>query len=112
MTVTVDDIVSYMGGEDDAVNWLVEGDYPEIENALAAESSAQGNRVVYPVDENGDLVAAPDLDEALKRRVVRNLAMRTLPTAINFDETGSTRIGAQDPEIRRLEGPYLRMSVG
>lgn len=53
-----------------------------------------------------------DLAEALKRRVARNLAMRSLPLGVQSDELGATRVGSVDPEVRRLEGPYRRLAVG
>jgi hypothetical protein len=119
VTVTVDDVVEYMGTAD-AARWaVVDGEdttYPEITSALAAETAAQARRVTYPVDEDDALVDTPDLDEALKRRTVRNLAMRALPLSVipgNLDAgTGPVRPGGSDPEIRRLETPYRRLVAG
>lgn len=113
MAVTVDDVVQYMGAAD-ATRWAVIVEdvvtYPEIVNALAAETAAQGLAVSYP--EGG----SADLDEALKRRVVRNLAMRSLPLAVmpaNLDAgTGPVRIALLDGEVRRLERPYPRLPAG
>lgn len=52
------------------------------------------------------------LGAALVRRVQRSLAMRNLPLGVLQDETGSTRLGSTDPEVRRLEGPYRKVVVG
>lgn len=118
MTVAVEDVVDYIGVEA-AVRWAVVDvndvtTYPQIEDALAAEVAAQAKKVTYPTDENAAPIAAPDLDEALKRRVQRNLAMRALPLSMTLGdgEGMAVRIGGTDPEIRRLEGPYRRRVVG
>lgn len=78
----------------------------EITKALAAETAAQ--RRVCRISGN-DL--PPDLLEALLRRVARNLSMRRLPLGVMGDEAG-TRLGSTDPEVRRLEGPYRKLTVG
>lgn len=49
---------------------------------------------------------------ALVRRVQRSLAMRNLPLAVLQDESGATRLGPTDPEVRRLEGPYRKVAIG
>jgi hypothetical protein len=110
MTVTVTDVVSYMG-EEDALRWRDElGNYPEIERALATERSAQDKAVCW------DSLHEPDVEEALCRRVVHNLAMRSLPLAVmpgNLEAgTGPVRPSMQDPEVRRLEGPYRKLVMG
>lgn len=99
MAVTVADIKSYLG--DAAAQW---GD-PELTSVLAAEVAAQTSRC-RTVDPR-----PADLDEALKRRVGRNLAMRKLPLGIVQSEVEGTRVGA-DPEIKRLEAPYRKLVVG
>lgn len=83
-------------------------DDAEIAGAILAERHAQAARC--RIDRYG-----PDLLEALKRRVARNLAARRVPVAsfTAFDGgSTSTRVPAQDPEIRRLEAPYRRLTVG
>lgn len=112
MTVTVADVVDYMGVAD-AARWAVSGDtvtYPQISNALAAETEAQDHAVVRPT------TGGSALDEALKRRVVRNLAMRPLPLAVmpgNLEAgTGPVRPSLLDVEVRRLEQPYRRLPSG
>lgn len=52
------------------------------------------------------------LASALVRRVSRSLAMRNLPLGVLMDETGATRVGSVDPEVRRLEAPYRKVVVG
>ena len=79
---------------------------PDIQDALDAETAAQDavcrRLPYYPVD----------LKQALKRRVARNLALRALPVGIQANDTGATYIAGRDPEIRRLEAPWRRVSVG
>ena len=78
----------------------------ELTRTLASEASAQSARVRA-------LSPRPaDLDEALLRRVSRNLAMRKVPLGVAVSEVEATRIGARDPEITRLEGPYKKVAVG
>lgn len=115
-TVTVEDIVDYIGA-DAAAKWTTDGGvtYPAISDALAAETVAQLGKVTYrvptddvPVPDNSDLL------EALKRRVQRNLAMRPLPLSMQGATTdfGPVRIGGIDPEIRRLEAERRKRVVG
>jgi hypothetical protein len=80
-------------------------DDDQIDSALTAELAAQD-----AVCRIRDYTA--DLAEALKRRVARNLAMHNVPLGIQADETGGTRVGSIDPEIRRLEAPYKKRVVG
>lgn len=80
----------------------------EIGDALLAERFAQAQRCrTEPY--------TPDLLQALKRRVARNLAARRVPvatfTAFDGGQT-SQRVPAHDAEIRRLESPYRRRPVG
>jgi len=77
----------------------------EIEQALIAETCAQADRC--RVEPYTDALA-----EALMRRVARNLAMRSVPLGVQADEMGGKYIGSNDPEVRRLEGPYRRLVVG
>ena len=77
----------------------------DVEPVLRAEQSDQASRC--RVEPFNDALA-----EALKRRVARNLAMRNLPLGVQMDETGGTRMGSSDPEVRRLEAPYRRLVVG
>lgn len=77
----------------------------EIANAYAAEVSDQARRCrVEPYNSA--------LALALVRRVQHSIAMASLPLGVMTDETGSTRIGSSDPEVRRLEAPYRRVVVG
>lgn len=85
--------------------YLGNGVSPEqVAPALAAEQADQASRC--RVDVYTDALA-----EALCRRVARNLAMRNLPLGVQMDETGGTRMGSSDPEVRRLEAPYRRLVV-
>lgn len=91
-------VATYLGAS------VPEGD-PRLVSALAAETNAQAAACrVDPYNDN--------LAEALCRRVARNLAMRGVPLGVQNDEFGGTRLGSTDPEVRRLEAPYRRVSVG
>lgn len=94
------DVAEYLG---DNNSWTDE----EVQAALDAESAAQRAvcrvRGVYPAD----------LREALLRRVARNLAMRRLPLAMPQGDAaaGGAVLPGRDPEVRRLEAPYRRLTV-
>lgn len=115
--ITLDDVIDYIGVSSLAP-WAVTVDdvvtYPQVADALTAETKAQLMKVTYPAatddDPNPDV---SDLQQALKRRVQRNLAMRPLPLAFQTSGFDSSviRIGSNDPEIRRLEAPYRRRVV-
>ena len=94
----VADIRVYLGA--DAASWTD----PELQGALDAEAAAQ--RKVCRIGDG----YPPDLGEALKRRVARNLAMRGLPLAVlqGDAESGSSTLPGRDPEVRRLETPYKK----
>lgn len=100
---TASDVEAYLGD----TSYTTE----EIGAALAAEKSAQAARCRVPAD---DAVWPPDLTEALFRRCARNLAMRGVPLAIlqGDAEVGSTVLPGQDPEVRRLEGPWRKVMLG
>lgn len=80
----------------------------ELTSALHAERAAQAQRCrVDPFTH--------ELREALMRRVARNLAARSVPVATftSFDGGAtSTRVPSVDAEVRRLEGPYRKLTVG
>lgn len=97
---TVADVRAYLGD--------TSADDTELGDALAAESAAQRRRCIVPA------VYPADLRQALMRRVARNLAARRVPVAqfTSFDGgSTSSRVPGRDPEVRRLEGPHLRMPV-
>lgn len=79
-----------------------------IQEALDAEAEAQRRACNVPA------VYPPDLREALKRRVARNLAARSVPIAqITSFEGGATasRVPQKDPEVARLEGPHRKVVI-
>lgn len=80
---------------------------PDLQDALDAEASAQRSVCAVPA------AYPPDLRNALLRRVARNLAMRPLPLAVlrGDAEAGDPNIlpPGSDPEVRRLEKPYLHV---
>lgn len=80
---------------------------PAVASALKAELAAQARvcRVGEPMQD--------DLAEALMRRVARNLTMRALPLGVQSDDLGgSTVLGSNDAEVRRLEKPYRKVVMG
>jgi len=77
-----------------------------IQEALTAERAAQANVCDIPPN------YPPDLAEALKRRVARNLAARAVPIAqiTSFEGgTSAVRVPRTDPEVIRLESPHRKM---
>jgi hypothetical protein len=99
MAVDLTAVKDYLGTA--ATQW----DDDQLTKALAAESRAQGNKCRRPP------VGGEDLDEALCRRVARNLAMRKIPLGIATSEIEAMRVAAVDPEIRRLEGPHRKLPI-
>lgn len=104
---TATDVADYLG--DLADTW----DEVTIGKALAAEKASQANRCQVPDD--ADPWPA-DLSEALCRRVAANLANRALPLGLQASITdvgaGFARVGGNDAEVQRLEGPYRRLLIG
>lgn len=101
---TVSDVAEYLelSAEDD-----------RLTSAFNAEKAAQAAKCRVPAD---DAEWPKDLVEALCRRVSHNLALRGLPLGVSavmsdaFVQT--SRVGGEDAEVRRLEGPYRRWVVG
>lgn len=87
---------------EDAGQW----DDVQLQAALDAEDAAQRARCRVPD------VRPADLKQAWFRRVSRNLAMRKAPLGLQVGEVETTRVGSQDPEVRRIEGPYRRVVIG
>lgn len=94
------DVKSYMGetSYDDST----------LTAALAAETAAQARscRIPSPYPD--------DLREALLRRVARNIALRGQPLGVLEGDGGSVAgfLPRQDPEVRRLEAPFRRLTFG
>jgi hypothetical protein len=113
--ILLEDVLDYLG--DAKRPWLEldesgEDWYPEIERAFATETAAQAGRCRV-LDESGDYLVLPDLDEALLRRVACNLARRVLPLAYAMGEGESVaRFPKHDPEIARLEAPHRKIVIG
>lgn len=78
----------------------------DVADALAAEIAAQSRvcRVGNPMED--------DLAQSLKRRVLRNLAMRAIALGVMSDDVGSTVIGSNDAEVRRYEKPFRKVICG
>lgn len=93
---------------EDINNYLEEHSWieAEVQDALDAETSAQAKvcRISDPYD--------PDLLQALKRRVMRNLNMRKQPLGTQGSDAGNDFIPGNDPEVRRLEGPHRKLVMG
>ena len=95
----VSEVMAYLGNDNSYTS-------AEVGDALEAEARAQARRCNLPSD------YPPDLAEALKRRVARNLAARSVPVATftSFEGGGtSSRVPSVDAEVRRLEEPYLAL---
>jgi len=81
----------------------------EITDAMNAEAAAQLARCRIPPSYPADLA------QALKRRVQCNLARRQLPLGmLPGDGAGAqaSTVPGNDAEVRRLESPYRRVTVG
>lgn len=80
----------------------------EMDDALAAETQAQFDACRVPG------FYPSSLRQALLRRCARNLALRGLPLAVlrGDSESGDTVLPGSDPEVRRLEKPWRRLTVG
>lgn len=103
------DVRAYLAGAGASNSWTDD----EVADALLTERAAQARVCRVPAD---DGAWPADLAEALIRRVARNLSTRTLvlgyQTTVGADGTSfNTRVG-WDNEIRRLEAPLRRLSVG
>ena len=80
----------------------------EVQDALDAEAQAQRDVCRIPAN------YPTSLRQALLRRVMRNLAMRTQPLAVmeGDAEGGDTVLPGRDPEVRRYEQPYRKLVMG
>lgn len=77
----------------------------DVDTVYASEVANQASRCrVDPYD--------PPLAAALTRRILRALAMKNLPLGVMQDEAGAVTLGSNDPEVRRLEGPHRRVTLG
>lgn len=91
-------------------------DTTAVMTAMGAEMRDQANRLRFPTDTIGDPTYDEALTEALYRRIAHNLAVRKLPlglqAAITDGAVATNVVGGTDAEVRRLEAPYRRRSVG
>jgi len=99
---TVDDVARYL--KSSAASWSEAELRDELDAEFEHQQAKCGVRAVYPVP----------LRKALLRRVQRALAMRALPLAVMQGDAdgGSQLLPGNDPEVRRLEGPYRKLVVG
>lgn len=99
---TVDDVARYLKGA--AASWSTADLQEELDAEAEHQQAKCGIRAAYPTP----------LRKALLRRVQRALAMRALPLAtVQGDaDGGNILLPGNDPEVRRLEAPYRRLSVG
>jgi len=97
---TLEQVTTYLG-ETSATS-------ADITDALAAETAAQAAACRVPATYPADLA------QALKRRVARNLAARSVPLAVlsSFEQGGAVRLSAIDAEVRRFEAPWRRHPIG
>lgn len=99
MAVTVADVEDYLG----ATSWTT----ADITDALAVETAAQAAVCAVPAPMPADLA------HALKRRVARNLALRSNHLGVgSMDGDGPAIAPGRDQEVRRYEAPYRRLVVG
>lgn len=80
----------------------------QVQRALDQEIAAQFRVCRVPA------AYPPDLAGALLRRVQRALAMLFLALAVRETQEGESQIvvPGRDPEVRRLEAPWRRVTVG
>jgi len=99
---TVDDVARYL--KSSAASWSEADLQDELDSEFEHQQAKCGVRAVYPMP----------LRKALLRRVQRALAMRALPLAVMQGDAdgGSQLLPGNDPEVRRLEGPYRKLVVG
>ena|SRR5690348_10135275 len=88
----------------------------ELQDVLDAEVELQAKVCRIPVDPTDPPADAfpASLRTAVFRRVARALALKGIPLAVlqGDSETGTTFLPANDPEVRRLEGPYRVVVFG
>ena len=105
----VDDVKAWLG-LDDVYDDVV------LDESLQASIVAQSRVVRYPVDDVGEEILTDDLELALFLRTQRLAARRNSPegvvglTGVGGDFVGA-RVPTGDPDVLRLEGPYLRIPV-
>lgn len=87
-----------------------------LQTSLDAAIASQGLVVTYPLDDQGtaQLVCPGDLYEAVLLRTQRLAARRNSPEGvIGLSGTGGDFVGARvptgDPDVLRLEGPWLKV---
>lgn len=114
MTLVAEDVRAYKGPLAGGMA-LTPGTDDEIERAIGAEEAHQARVCSVPAvaDVTAPAIAAREvLKEALLRRVVVNLARRTLPLGMQMNDVGAARLSTNDPEVRRLEAPFRKLVVG
>lgn len=106
-TATLEEVQTYLG-----TDTVTAHGEDAVQDAYDAEVAVQNRRCTIPVATEDD--ALEDLAQALKRRVARNLALRRLPLMVSQGDADGepVRISANDPEIRRLEAPFRKRTVG
>lgn len=88
-----------------------------LQTSLNAALDAQAIAVAYPInEETAELVMPDDLYEAVLLRTQRLAARRNSPEAIvgitgTAGDFVSARLTSTDPDVIRLESPWLRMVV-
>lgn len=109
----------------DAVTVSALPDLTAVKNYLGTEVTAQYGDTVIQEELDAErvnqakvcrvgAVYPADLGSALKRRVLRALALRSLPLAVlqNDADGGASFLPSNDPEVKRLEGPYRKVVFG
>jgi hypothetical protein len=93
----VGDAVAYMG---------IQVDQDTLEELFEAEKASQRARCRIPA------AYPPDLRLALLRRTKRAWEMRQNTAASEAGEFSTGFVPMNDPEVRRLEGPYRKVFLG
>ncbi|HET6742392.1 MAG TPA: hypothetical protein VFH76_25785 [Kribbella sp.] len=88
----------------------------ELADVLASEIELQAQTCRIPVDPTDPPADAfpAALRAAVFRRVARAIAMKGIPLAVlqGDAEVGTTYLPSNDPEVRRLEGPFRVVVFG
>jgi hypothetical protein len=108
---TLDDVRAWLALEpDDHVDDVV------LQESLDAALAAQGRSVYYPQDAFGEQVMTDDLREAVFLRTQRLAARRNSPEGVlglvgTAGDFVPARVPSGDPDVLRLEGPFLVIAI-
>ena len=111
--VTESDAMNYLLGTGVPVESLNAPDFADI---FWGERRDQLNRCRFTVDDSGKPIYTGALREALFRRCAHALALQALPlgvqASISDGAVATNYVGGTDAEVKRLEAPYRKLTVG